>query len=96
MNCLCCEYARRAENEDYIGCIKMLTEPIRFVNYTDIGATCDFYERDSISVGYVNLGKRPENTSKDDMITGGIPCFKKTDICKYFKPRGDINASYIK
>ena len=86
MNCLTCEYARRAENNEYVGCIKF-TESSQKENYTDANFLCEFYGRRSICLGWVNLAKRPEDLAKTGMITNGIPCFKKEDSCKHYKAR---------
>jgi hypothetical protein len=82
--CENCEYARRAENEDYVGCIKVLIEK---ENYTDENVLFNFYNKNSISIGWVNLGKYPEDNKKEGMITNYIPCFLKEDICEHYLSR---------
>ena len=82
MSCLYCKYARRAENKDYVGCIKMLM--VLKDNYADYNP-CEFYDRDAVCTGWVNTSKSPFDEAKQGMITNGIPCFRKTDRCKYFE-----------
>lgn len=94
MSCLNCEYARRAENDEYVGCCLLVKlsydHPARFSYEGD--QLFDFYEKDSICTGWVNLGYRPNETGKEGMITNYIPCFKKDDVCKHFKEKGYIGG----
>lgn len=82
--CENCEYARRAENENYIGCIKLIQDK---KDYTNENILFNFYNKNSISTGWVNLGKYPEDTKREGIITNYIPCFLKEDICEHYLPR---------
>ena len=84
MNCLNCRFARHAENEEYVGCAKML---LALGEHYAESNPCCFYDRDLICTGWVNLSKPPDDTSKQGMITNGIPCFKKDDICKHYEAK---------
>lgn len=77
--CENCIYARKAENSEYVGCIALLPRLV-----VDENAWFSFYGKESISTGWVDLKAKP-NENSSCMITNGIPCFKKNDICKHFK-----------
>lgn len=88
--CANCEYARRAENSNYVGCaaaLKKLRE-----NYSS-DAIFSFYDRKEIATGWVELGARPNSSSRSGMITNGMPCFHPQDNCKHFEIRRDLNGS---
>lgn len=79
--CETCKYARFANNEDYVGCIAGLNK----IKQGDDSAIFDFYQRDEIKTGWVNLQAPPDDDNPSGLITNGIPCFLKTDICKHYK-----------
>lgn len=77
--CENCKNARKAENQNYVGCVAALSAK----NSNNESFLFDFYQRDQISIGWVNLTAAPDNSESLDMI----PCFKKEDICKHYEPR---------
>ena len=77
--CENCIYARKAENKEYVGCVALLPRTKK-----DEDDWFNFYERESIATGWVDLRAKP-NGKSSGMITNGIPCFKKNDICNYFE-----------
>ena len=82
IKCLHCKWARKAENKDYIGCAASLaTDKLDYTNNEDL---LNFYDRDEVAVGWVNLHYYPDGTTWLGMITSGIPCFKCDDSCKHF------------
>lgn len=87
MTCGNCKFGRRAENRDYVGCIKAIQSNSR-VNHIEPSQLCDFYGKDSISTGWVNLNVYPEETTNGwGMIINFIPCFLKNDKCKHWEAR---------
>ena len=59
------------------------------IDYTNDEDLLNFYERDEVATGWVNLHCYPGGTSWLGMITSRIPCFKPNDSCKHFELRGD-------
>ena len=87
IKCQYCKYARKAENKDYVGCAAALrTDKIDYTNDEDL---LNFYERDEVATGWVNLFCYSGDMSCLGMITSRIPCFKPNDSCKHFELRGD-------
>lgn len=77
--CENCKNARKACNKEYVGCIAAIRG-----DYTDDNYCFNFYKRNEISTGWVDLRAKPY--SKDSgMITNGIPCFKKDDFCEHYE-----------
>lgn len=75
-SCKTCQYARKAENSDYVGCcIAVNKEPDDWFA---------FYQKKVINTGWVDLRAKP-NMKNSGMITNGIPYFKPDDICKHYK-----------
>ena len=81
LECKNCKWARKAENKEYVGCAAALR--IDGVNIFD------FYNRDEISTGWVNLRCYPDRTDTFGLITNGVPCFKSNDCCEHFELRGE-------
>ena len=82
IKCLHCKWTRKAENKDYIGCAASLaTDKLDYTNNEDL---LNFYDRDEVAIGWVNLHYYPDGTTWLGMITSGIPCFKRDDSCKHF------------
>lgn len=77
--CENCTYARKAENQEYVGCVALLPKSIANEN-----EWFNFYERELIATGWVDLRAKP-NGESSGMITNGVPCFKKDDICSHFE-----------
>ena len=88
LNCQYCKWARKAKNKDYVGCAASLaTDKLDYTNNEDL---FNFYDRDEIATGWVNLHAYPDGNDWLGMITSGIPCFKRNDSCKHFDLRGDF------
>lgn len=87
LKCQYCKWARKAENKAYVGCAASLaTDKLDYTKDEDL---LNFYDRDEVATGWVNLHAYPDGTSWLGMITSGIPCFKPNDSCKHFELRGD-------
>lgn len=87
--CLNCKYARRAENKEYIGCSKIYQATYNKEILNNEDYIFDFYQKGEFALGWVALNHRPESTDKSGLITNGIICFKKDDICKYWEAMND-------
>lgn len=85
IKCEYCKWARKAENKDYVGCAA--TDKLDYTNNNDL---LNFYDRDEIATGWVNLHAYPDGNDWLGIITSGIPCFKRNDSCKHFDLRGDF------
>lgn len=83
MDCLHCKYARKASNTEYVGCVALSS-----LDYENEKYWFTFYDRESICTGWVDLRSYPDGISSG-MITNGVPCFKKDDICKHFVSRNE-------
>lgn len=82
MICKNCRWARKAENEDYVGCAATLaTDKIDYTNDNDL---FEFYKRHEVAIGWVDL-RAGINSKGSGMITNGIPCFKPDDGCHHFE-----------
>ena len=97
MSCKNCDFARRACNEEYVGCAYW--ENKRQGDY-DIGEdpmtdneVMDKLNINSFSTGWVYLNRYPEQEKAPDstvaynMMTNGVICFKKSFSCNKFKMR---------
>lgn len=80
LRCENCAEARKAENEEYVGCALLLR--MQKLDYDE--CWFDFYKREQINTGWVDLGAYPNDEKGSGMVTNGIPCFKKDDICDYW------------
>lgn len=77
--CENCRNARKACNGDYVGCVAAIRG-----DYTNDDYCFNFYKRSQISTGWVDLRAKPYGKDSG-MITNGIPCFKKDDICEHYE-----------
>lgn len=87
--CENCINARRAENDEYVGCVALTSKDIDNEDYW-----YNFYERNEIATGWVDLRAKP-NGKSSGMITNGIPCFKKNDICNHYECDPEIYQKVI-
>jgi hypothetical protein len=80
--CKNCKWARKAENENYVGCAATLvTDKIDYTNDDDL---FEFYKRKEVAIGWVDL-RTGINGKSSGMLTNGIPCFKPDDSCDHFE-----------
>lgn len=80
--CRNCINARKAENDEYVGCVALGSKDIDNEDYW-----FSFYKRNQINTGWVDLRAYPDDEKGSGMITNGIPCFKKDDVCDHYKLR---------
>ena len=97
MNCENCAFARRACNEEYIGC--SYWEGERQGNIYNLkppksdNEIMDELNINSFSTGWVYLNrypeqeKAPDSTASYNMMTNGVICFKKSFSCNKFEMR---------
>ena len=83
--CLNCKYARRAENKEYVGCSKIYQATYNKMILDNEDYIFAFYKKKEIALGWVSLNSRPEDTNRSGLLTNGIVCFKKDDICEHWE-----------
>lgn len=93
--CLNCKYARRACNEDYVGCAFWYYQTEREIEPKSLGDIMEELHIAQISTGGVYLGRYPEQVEPPDVIasasviTNHVICFKKTFVCNHHRRRDE-------
>lgn len=87
-SCKNCKYARKAYNENYVGCVAAYPEVENKDNYNKF--LVNFYQRIDLAFGWVYLRCAPDK--KEDsfgLCATGIPVFKPDDYCDHYKFKGE-------
>lgn len=91
--CLNCKNARRACNDDYVGCVFWEHEKEKEMNSKTLNDIMEELNVKQLATGWVYLGRYPEQADVPDvtvsanLMTNGVICFEKTFVCKQFRKR---------